>query len=113
MTTSVCMGTYNGEKYIYKQLKSIYIQTKKPDEVIICDDGSIDETVNIIRTFIKKYKLEKSWFLYVNERNKGYPKNVYDAMSIWSKENVFVADQDDIWYKDKMGRRGKKWVLKK
>ena len=45
MTISVCMGIYNGEKYIEKQLDSIFRQTRKADEVILCDDCSMDGTV--------------------------------------------------------------------
>jgi glycosyltransferase involved in cell wall biosynthesis len=45
---SVCLATYNGEKYIKEQLDSILIQLDKNDEIIISDDVSIDNTINII-----------------------------------------------------------------
>ena len=104
MTTSVCMGTYNGEKYIEKQLYSILHQTKKPDEVILCDDGSTDKTVEIIKEFISQNQLEHSWKLYQNTENKGYPANFYYACSLCTKEVVFLADQDDIWAEKKLER---------
>ena len=75
MTISVCMCTYNGEKYILPQLESIHAQTVAPDEVIICDDNSTDQTVSIIRDFIKEHGLEDTWSLHCNEENKGYPGN--------------------------------------
>ena len=50
MKVSVCLATYNGEKYIYDQLISILKQINKNDEVIISDDGSTDSTLDIVRS---------------------------------------------------------------
>lgn len=102
MTTSVCMGIYNGEKYIEQQLESIYEQTKQPDEVILCDDGSTDATVSIVMSFIKRHGLDGKWRLLQNTENKGYPENFYYAMSLCTQEIVFLADQDDIWKPEKL-----------
>lgn len=104
MTISVCMCTYNGEKYILPQLESIHAQTVTPDEVIICDDNSTDQTVSIIRDFIKEHGLEDTWSLHCNEENKGYPGNFYYAGSLCTKEVVFLSDQDDVWHKEKIER---------
>lgn len=100
---SVVMATYNGEKYIYDQLLSIYMQTQIPDEVIICDDASSDKTVLIIKEFIKKKKLEQ-WKLYENKENMGWRKNFFSAIQKASGELVFFSDQDDVWRKDKIER---------
>ncbi len=102
MTISVCMSTYNGEKYIKEQLYSILYQTRKPDEVVICDDASGDHTVEIIRKFIQCHHLESTWKLYENTVNNGYPKNFYYAMGLCKGELVFLSDQDDIWHKKKL-----------
>lgn len=104
MTISVCMGTYNGEKYIEEQLYSILYQTKQPDEVILCDDGSADRTVEIIQNFISENQLEGVWKLYQNAENKGYPSNFYYASGLCTKDVVFLADQDDIWAEKKLER---------
>lgn len=104
MMTSVCMGIYNGEKYIEKQLDSILGQTRKADEVILCDDCSVDGTVEIVRDFIERNGLEDSWKLYCNQENKGYPGNFYYAMSLCTGDVVFLADQDDIWTQTKLER---------
>lgn len=101
-TISVCMTTYHGQKYILEQLYSILNQSYAPDEVIICDDCSKDETVRLIEDFIHEYKLEKTWHLYCNKQNKGYPENAYYAMSMCRGDIVFLADQDDVWQKDKI-----------
>ncbi|MDE5747232.1 MAG: glycosyltransferase [Acetatifactor sp.] len=102
MRISVCMATYNGAKYIGQQLESILRQSRQPDEVILCDDGSVDETVHIIRKFIGDNDLQDTWRLYQNEQNKGYPGNFYYAMGLCSGDIVFLADQDDLWHREKI-----------
>lgn len=99
---SVCMSTYNGENFIYKQLETILNQTMTPDEVIICDDCSADGTVEIITDFIETHGLKGKWVLYCNQQNKGYPENFYHAMGLCHGEVVFLADQDDLWCGDKI-----------
>lgn len=96
------MATYNGAKYIRQQLESILRQNRQPDEVILCDDGSTDETVHIIRKFIRDNGLQDTWRLYQNEQNKGYPGNFYYAMGLCSGDIVFLADQDDLWRREKV-----------
>ena len=54
MTTSVCMGIYNGAEYLEAQLESIRNQSKAPDEVILCEDGSSDRSGEIAEAFIKR-----------------------------------------------------------
>ena len=102
MTVSVCMCTFQGEKYIQKQLDSIYEQTKRPDEVIICDDGSGDRTLPLIEDFIQKHHLEGKWNLRRNPENLGYLANFYYACSLCTGDIVFFADQDDVWYPEKL-----------
>lgn len=95
-TISVVMTTYNGEKYITEQLDSIRLQTKKPNEVIICDDLSTDNTYEIIRRYICAHSLN-NWILMKNEKNLGWKRNFYCAISQAKGEIIFLADQDDIW----------------
>ena len=68
MKVSVAMATYNGMKYIEKQLDSIRNQYIMPDEVIICDDASTDGTADFINEYIEKYSLF-GWKLFKNEEN--------------------------------------------
>lgn len=102
MKISVCMGIYNGERFIEKQLASIMKQTYSADEIILCDDGSTDATILVVNQFIEKYRLETSWHLYQNHEHKGYPQNFYDAMNLCTGDIVFLADQDDIWAETKL-----------
>lgn len=98
---SIAMTTYNGEKYIIRQLNSIINQTLLPDEVIIFDDCSSDSTAELIKEFIKKNDL-KNWFFIQNENNKGWKKNFIDAIKNTTGDIIFCADQDDIWINDKI-----------
>jgi glycosyltransferase involved in cell wall biosynthesis len=99
MKTSVAMCTYNGEKYIKEQLDSILNQSLPVDEIIICDDGSNDKTIEII----EQVKLENpnKISLYINQTNLGSNKNFEKAISICTGDYIFLSDQDDLWKKDK------------
>lgn len=97
----ILMCTYNGEKFIEKQLISLISQTKKADLVRIFDDMSTDATVEIINNFINKNSL-KNWLLVLNDAKKGWRKNFYDAIKKSTGDIVFFCDQDDIWREDKI-----------
>ena len=101
MRISVVMTTYNGEKYLRQQLDSLRTQTRKPDEVIICDDGSTDSTNRYVDKFIDDYDL-KHWIHIKNQKNKGWKKNFIDAIEIATGDLIFTCDQDDIWYNYKL-----------
>lgn len=59
---SVAMTTFNGEKYIEKQIESILNQSLSVDEIIICDDGSTDNTIELMKsTMFKSFKIRKIW----------------------------------------------------
>lgn len=71
---SVAMTTYNGSKYIIKQLDSLKNQSRKIDELVICDDCSTDNTVELVNDYIKSNNLE-GWNIYSNENNLGFINN--------------------------------------
>ena len=101
MKTSIVMSTYNGEKYIVDQLESIRKQSKMPDEVLIFDDCSTDQTVEIVTNYIQDNGLN-NWKIKVNHQNKGWRQNFMDGMWLSSGDIVFPCDQDDIWHEDKL-----------
>lgn len=102
MKISVVMATYNGSNYIIEQLESILRQTVAVDEVILCDDVSKDNTVELVEAFIHKNHLEESWRIEVNEKNIGYGSNFIHAVLKTTGDLVFFCDQDDIWVEDRV-----------
>ena len=98
---SVALATFNGEKYISKQLHSLLFQRRTIDEVIIVDDASTDKTADIVRDFIEKNQLI-NWHLYINEKNIGFLKNFKSAIEKTTGDIIFLCDQDDIWCKTKV-----------
>lgn len=92
---SIAMCTYNGEKYVKQQLESIICQTQAPDEIVICDDCSNDNTISIIKKTLEKWSGRV--ILIKNERNIGYKKNFEKCLSLCSGDIIFLSDQDDIW----------------
>lgn len=102
LTCSVAMATYKGAKYVLEQLRSIEAQTVLPDEVVICDDVSPDDTVAVIQEYSKTSKLNIR--LYQNEKNLGFRKNFEKAISLCACDVVFLCDQDDVWLNTKVER---------
>jgi glycosyltransferase involved in cell wall biosynthesis len=100
MDYSVVITTYNGEKFILQQLRSIMDQSHLPAEVIIADDHSNDHTCELIEEFIYVNKLA-SWKLFVNSYTIGWKKNFMAAIEKASHDTIFLSDQDDIWHSHK------------
>lgn len=98
-SVSIVMCTYNGEKYLREQLESIAIQTYPIFELIIQDDCSTDGTIEIIKEFAARYPYTR-W--KVNEKNLGYNANFRTALQSAKGELISIADQDDIWYANKL-----------
>ena len=94
---SVCMATFNGEKYIVDQIKSILKQIGENDEIIISDDGSNDNTLNIISE-IKDNRINT----IKNNYERGYTKNFENAIFHSTGDIIFLSDQDDVWKENKV-----------
>ena len=98
MTVSVAMAAYNGEEYISQQIDSILDQLGKEDELIVSINPSTDRTEEIVRQYADLDKRVK--FFICNA--SGVLKNFENAISESSKDIIMLADQDDIWAKDKL-----------
>ena len=98
---SVVITTYNGEKYIEAQLRSVFMQSKPVDEVLIFDDGSADKTIGIVNRFISENGCN-GWSLIQNKENKGYCKNFLEGVKTAKGDIIFLADQDDVWNLEKV-----------
>lgn len=97
---SVAMCTYNGASYILEQLESISNQIVPVDELVVCDDGSKDNTIGIIRDFATKSKFPI--YIHQNEKNLGSTKNFEKCLLLCQGEIIFFTDQDDLWRADKV-----------
>lgn len=95
MKNSVALCTYNGGKYIKEQLESILGQTTPVDEIVVCDDGSTDNTLNIINSFSVTSSVNLR--IYRNETQLGPGCNFQKAIDLCTGDIVFLSDQDDIW----------------
>lgn len=94
---SVCMPTYNGEKFIRIQLESILSQLGDNDEVVISDDSSTDKTVEIIKSFNDSR-------IHLLENNSFHSPvyNLENALKNAKGDFIFLSDQDDEWTVDKV-----------
>ena len=97
---SVVMASFNGEKYIKEQLESIVTQTRKPDEIIINDDCSVDNTEMIVLGVRQNSEIPISF--QKNKERLGYAENFRQAIRRAQGDIIFLCDQDDIWIKDKV-----------
>ena len=94
---SVCVASYNGAMYIEKQLHSILDQLQSNDQVIIVDDCSFDDTVNIIESF-KDSRIK----LFKNTKNIGVVGTFNKALKNANGDIIFLSDQDDEWLDNKV-----------
>ena len=93
---SVCMPTYNGERYIQSQMDSILKQLGEKDEVIISDDSSTDRTIEIIRS----YNDPRIKIFYGSYHSPIF--NLENAMAHAKGDYIFLSDQDDEWMPNKV-----------
>lgn len=96
---SIVLATYNGEKYLAKQLESLFQQTYSNIEIIAVDDCSSDNTVGLLQQFAEKHQNMK---VFVNETNLGFIKNFEKGCTLTNGELIGFCDQDDYWHDEKI-----------
>jgi glycosyltransferase involved in cell wall biosynthesis len=99
---SVVLCTYNGERFLKQQLDSIAGQTLLPDEIIVCDDGSADSTLEQVKRFALTAPFAVS--IYRNERQLGSTANFDQGLAKAKGELIALCDQDDVWEPQKLER---------
>ena len=99
---SVALCTYNGEPFLRQQLASIQQQTRLPDELVVCDDQSTDQTLTIVRQFAASAPYTVK--IFENERNLGFAANFERAIRLCEGDLIALSDQDDIWYPNRLER---------
>ena len=102
MKISVAMCTFNGGPFLGEQLQSIAAQDRPPDELVICDDGSTDETLDAVGRFARSVPLPVR--LEINRQRLGSSANFAKAVGMCRGDWIFLADQDDFWPKGKVRR---------
>ena len=97
----VIISTYNGSESISRQLDSIFEQEKVNTQVLIRDDGSTDNTIDVINDYIT-FHPDRRIELIIGD-NEGYAKSFWDALRASGEADYYAfSDQDDVWKKDKL-----------
>jgi glycosyltransferase involved in cell wall biosynthesis len=94
------MATYNGARFIGEQLKSFVDQTCPPHELVVCDDGSSDETADMVEKFAGSVSFCVT--LHRNSSQYGVLRNFEKAVHLCNGELIFLSDQDDVWLASKL-----------
>lgn len=100
VTVSIAMATFNGAEYLQAQLDSFTRQTRPPDELVVCDDGSSDATLEILHRFRQQASFPVA--IHSNPTTLGYIRNFERALSLCSGNIIFLSDQDDVWFDGKL-----------
>ena len=99
-SVSVVMATYNGARFLEPQLASIAAQTRLPDELVVCDDQSSDESVEIVERFASRAPFEVR--VVRNPDRLGFAGNFLHAARLSRGDLIAWSDQDDVWMPEKL-----------
>jgi Glycosyl transferase family 2 len=99
-SVSVVMATYNGAQFLEPQLASIAAQTRLPDELVVCDDQSSDESVEIVERFASRAPFEVR--VVRNPERLGFAGNFLHAARLSRGDLIAWSDQDDVWMPEKL-----------
>lgn len=97
---SIALATLNGAPHLRQQLDCYLSQDRLPDELVICDDGSTDETLEIVRDFAASAPFEVR--IHQNPDGLGVAGNFAKALSLCTGDLVLLSDQDDVWFRQKL-----------
>lgn len=107
-TISVALCTYNGAAYVQEQLLSILEQTCRPAEIVVSDDGSTDNTLEVIRTtfagWSETHSSRPEVRVLSNPSPLGVTANFEQALAACSGDLIALSDQDDIWLTERLDR---------
>lgn len=100
---SVALCTYNGALFIQEQIQSILEQSLKVDEIVVCDDGSKDATVDLVESLREDLaQMDIELLVFVNEKSLGVKRNFRRTIEACHGDIIFLADQDDVWMPNKV-----------
>jgi glycosyltransferase involved in cell wall biosynthesis len=107
---SVALCTYNGERFLPEQLASIGKQTRLPDELVVCDDRSTDQTLAIVREFAASVSFPVK--IVQNAATLGSTRNFENAIRLCEGDLIALSDQDDIWYPNRLQRSEQEFLAR-
>ena len=102
MRISVAMATFNSGRFLAEQLASIAGQDRVPDEIVIRDDRSSDETCRIVEDFARSFPGRADFA--VNPVRLGVTGNFEGALSATTGDLVLLSDQDDVWHRHRVAQ---------
>lgn len=106
LTTSIALCTFNGARFLEAQWESLLAQSRRPDEIVVRDDGSTDGTPELLeRLRGRTESMGVRVNIAYNARNLGYVQNFSGALQAASGDIVFLCDQDDVWRPEKLARQ--------
>ena len=100
MNISIAMTTYNGARFLDQQIASLASQSKQPFEVVVCDDGSTDSTVEMLEKWAAT--VDFPVHIHQNEQQLGYRDNFWKTANLCQGDLIAFCDQDDVWLEDKL-----------
>ena len=108
MKFSIAMATFNGQSFLEQQLDSLNRQTRLPDELVIVDDNSSDQTLMTLKKFVETTLIKVR--LFENEHRLGYRRNFAKAVGLCEGDVIAFCDQDDIWLPEKIATLEKLFI---
>jgi glycosyltransferase involved in cell wall biosynthesis len=97
----VAMATWNGAVYVEEQLVSMARQERRPDHVVVADDGSSDDTVVLVKQVCADHDLPLE-LLSAHDERLGATANFERAVRAVDADVIVLSDQDDMWRADKL-----------
>lgn len=96
MKISIAMATWMGEKFLPEQLESLRRQTRLPDELVVRDDSSADNTMAILQRFAANAPFPVR--ILRSSTRLGYARNFEAVLREACGDVIFLSDQDDVWF---------------
>ncbi len=97
---SVALCTYNGTEFLPQLLQSILDQTQLPDELVVCDDRSSDETIPLLERFAQRAPFPVR--IFQNPETLRPAQNFARCLALCEGEILVLTDQDDLWFPDRV-----------
>jgi hypothetical protein len=99
---SIALCTYNGDRWLPEQLRSLGTQRRQPDELVVFDDCSTDETRRVLADFAASARFPVR--VQVNAERVGSSANFERAIAACEGDVIAICDQDDVWHDAKLAR---------